>query len=290
MELNLEINELVQSKLNKFTKYIQDFFPEYIKEKLTLENLFFRGLLFILSSFMLSVYIYVPFLLYMQEYKFYSYDFFTSEGLFAINVFLVIIVFLIIGMSFLLVFGIIRFISDFLIKNIRKVELKYDIFPLVINIIIGIILIFFFNSKEYQDTTTNNVKEVIFSTIIFTYLLSFFLSTHIIISTSFYIKTRYIFLTTVLLYTLILPVLFLSYQKQVVDLVSISLKNFGVGGEVKIEVYDKRFDNINNKGKLIFLSPKNIYVQYDNDKFLTIEDRNNKFIKSKLPENNTTLK
>jgi hypothetical protein len=134
------------------------------------------------------------------------------------------------------------------------------------------------------------VKEVIFSTIIFTYLLSFFLSTHIIISTSFYIKTRYIFLTTVLLYTLILPVLFLSYQKQVVDLVSISLKNFGVGGEVKIEVYDKRFDNINNKGKLIFLSPKNIYVQYDNDKFLTIEDRNNKFIKSKLPENNTTLK
>jgi len=267
----------VEDKTNLIMDSIKKLIPKEYRDKLTPSSLLFRIVNFLLTSFLMSIYAYVPFILYMSEYNFYSYDFFTTEGLFAINVFLFIIVSFIFAISITLTLGLVKYFYDYiLMKNgitdgSNSKEFKFITIANFIFLLIVIIMFIFLEDKN---------NEALY-TILFFYILSFLVSFQMIISFSLSAKAKYVLLSTILIYMFILPVLFINNQKQVATLVSISLKKFGVGGGINVEVYDKRFseNEKKNKGKLIFLSPKNIYINYENDNFLTIEERTSKFIK-----------
>lgn len=267
----------MEDKTNLIMDSIKKLIPKEYRDKLTPSSLLFRIVNFLLTSFLMSIYAYVPFILYMSEYNFYSYDFFTTEGLFAINVFLFIIVSFIFAISITLTLGLVKYFYDYiLMKNgitdgSNSKEFKFITIANFIFLLIVIIMFIFLEDKN---------NEALY-TILFFYILSFLVSFQMIISFSLSAKAKYVLLSTILIYMFILPVLFINNQKQVATLVSISLKKFGVGGGINVEVYDKRFseNEKKNKGKLIFLSPKNIYINYENDNFLTIEERTSKFIK-----------
>jgi hypothetical protein len=267
----------VEDKTNLIMDSIKKLIPKEYRDKLTPSSLLFRIVNFLLTSFLMSIYAYVPFILYMSEYNFYSYDFFTTEGLFAINVFLFIIVSFIFAISITLTLGLVKYFYDYiLMKNgitdgSNSKDFKFITIANFIFLLIVIIMFIFLEDKN---------NEALY-TILFFYILSFLVSFQMIISFSLSAKAKYVLLSTILIYMFILPVLFINNQKQVATLVSISLKKFGVGGGINVEVYDKRFseNEKKNKGKLIFLSPKNIYINYENDNFLTIEERTSKFIK-----------
>lgn len=267
----------MEDKTNLIMDSIKKLIPKEYRDKLTPSSLLFRIVNFLLTSFLMSIYAYVPFILYMSEYNFYSYDFFTTEGLFAINVFLFIIVSFIFAISITLTLGLVKYFYDYiLMKNgitdgSNSKDFKFITIANFIFLLIVIIMFIFLEDKN---------NEALY-TILFFYILSFLVSFQMIISFSLSAKAKYVLLSTILIYMFILPVLFINNQKQVATLVSISLKKFGVGGGINVEVYDKRFseNEKKNKGKLIFLSPKNIYINYENDNFLTIEERTSKFIK-----------
>lgn len=79
---------------------IKDDFPN----KLSLKELIYRFVNFIIFGWILSLYIYIPFLVYMNYHGFFSYDLFNS-GLFAINIISLYAVYFLIGFSVLFSFS-----------------------------------------------------------------------------------------------------------------------------------------------------------------------------------------
>ena len=59
-------------------KDIVGIFPQELRKNLTAESIFYRSINFIFFSWLMSLYVYLPFLVYMSNYGFFSYDLFNN--------------------------------------------------------------------------------------------------------------------------------------------------------------------------------------------------------------------
>lgn len=67
--------------LLKVKEDIDKTFPKGFIQNLTPENMFYRAINFLFFGWLMSMYIYIPFLVYMSNNGFFSYDFLTMAYL-----------------------------------------------------------------------------------------------------------------------------------------------------------------------------------------------------------------
>ena len=124
--------------LLKLKEDVNKTFPESFIQNLKPENLFYRIINFIFFGWLISMYIYIPFLVYMSNYGFFSYDLF-NDGLFAIKIISLNMLVLMIGFSFILTGG---FGIALASSNSKYSVMKYNKWLILVNIIILILMIF----------------------------------------------------------------------------------------------------------------------------------------------------
>ncbi len=269
--------------------------PSCLK-KLTPKELLFRGLNFFLLGWILSFYIYIPFLVYMGNHGFFSYDLFNN-GLFAINIFSLFIAIILMMFSLMISgsFGLMLFYKKNNHGNVLK-SIKYKkmfklrkhrerlkainrtkvskainrrrVFKVIkglmlFNVFIIIVIIVFIYSKLNLSIAT--VEMVCW--FLFLFGTSLIISIHIGIV--FFDKVILQFCSLIVVFIIALPIFFFNtFPSQASKLTSIAFKVFNVGGNVKVIVKNKINKEIIYRGELIFLSPENIFLKENNNKII----------------------
>lgn len=225
--------------------------PESFIKNLTPENIFYRAINFLFFGWLMSLYVYVPFLVYMSNYGFFSYDFFIN-GLFAINVISLYVVLFLIVFSMILSGGFgIAFackLSEYNIPKGNKLGIVFNIFIIILFVLF-----------VYDDFSFSKKTFDIISWLSFLLFVSLPISFHI--SLMIFGSAKNQFFSAVLSFCFVLPVLFFNiFPDSTSKLTSIILKKFNIGGNVDVKI-DSRLDNkISYIGKMIFLSPDNIFL------------------------------
>lgn len=225
--------------------------PESFIKNLTPENIFYRAINFLFFGWLMSLYVYVPFLVYMSNYGFFSYDFFIN-GLFAINVISLYVVLFLIVFSMILSGGFsIAFACKLSGYNIPKGNKFWIIFNIFI---ISLFILFIYDSFSLSKKTFD-----IISWLSFLLFVSLPISFHI--SLMIFGSAKNQFFSALLSFGFVLPVLFFNvFPDSTSKLTSIILKKFNIGGNVDVEI-ESRLDNKTSYiGKMIFLSPDNIFL------------------------------
>lgn len=239
-----------------------NFFPEDIKKDLTPKSLLYRFINTVIFSWILSFYVYILFLAYMRNYKFFSYDFFGDDGFFAMNILSLITAFFLIIISLFFTGGfVIFFIKK--VKNItdsNKLALYWNKYLIILNIILIISIVVFL-----YETSNNKNTFATASWILFLMMISIFINFHMV---------------SIFLIGFSVPLMLFSCHKYTSQLLSISLTTFGIANN-KVSIINITNQDIKLTGKLIFLSPKNIYLINEKKEPLIIERKNNiiKYVK-----------
>ena len=227
----------------------------------------FRIITFLLSSFLFSTYPLVIFVIYMYTNHFFSYDFFIN-GILGMNVFFIFI--LLIMVLFVLLLGWYAvFIPDiiyniFILKQLKNLGLVF----------IFILCIFFYILLFLE---VNKSPELLnFFWFIFVFSLLFPMYYGILFSSK--IRKFYSLIYLVFLYAFSIFFMFI-HSNDISSVVSIVLSKFDVGNK-RVIVTDFKSKKI-IKGKLIFLSPSNIYLLQENNgrKVLNILEKKDVLIK-----------
>lgn len=263
---------------DELTKNIKEVVPDYLKDNITPKNLLYRGINTLIFGWILSLYVYIPFLVYMNYHGFFSYDFFGQDGLFAINVFTFYTAFFLLSFSFLftgsigiyLVYHICIYLKKKEEYNLKKMP-TFNWYIMPANIIIFIFTFILISENINGEGTSNNIAWVLF-------LFTVSIPINIHIGTLFFGSIKSQLISTIFSFGIILPIAFFNiFSGSTSKLLSIALKSFHVGGNIPIIITDK-YKDIKLKGKLIFLSPKNIFLIDDKGQKVIIE-RNNKEIR-----------
>lgn len=254
--------------LSKIKEDIYRTFPESFTKNLTPENIFYRAINFLFFGWLMSLYIYIPFLVYMSNYSFFSYDFFIN-GLFAINVISLYVVLFLIVISMLISGGfgiyITLKISGYTIPKGNKIGMVVNLFMIIL-----------FTLFIYDDFSFSKKTFDMISWFMFLLVVSFPISFHI--SLMIWGSTKNQFFSALFSFGFILPILFFNiFPDSTSKLTSIMLKNFNIGGNVDVKVINK-LDNTNYLGNLIFLSPDNIYLSNLEKEKIILERKDSEII------------
>ncbi len=247
------MKEFINNISEELKENFKSFVPEQIQQNITPTNIFFRIINGSIFLFLLSIYVYIPFIVYMDTYNIFPYDFFTGEGIFAINLFSIYISIFVILMSFSLFGGLV----GSLVCSIHKIKVSNILKGLsIFNILVLFLFIVFLTEISQND---NFWEKLGFITLLS--FISIIVSHYVAISIFSTSKNQ--FLSMMISFLFILPYIFFIFlPSPTSQLVSNTLKSFGIGGEISIVI--KRIDREKtdcNEGKLIFLSPKNIYFK-----------------------------
>jgi hypothetical protein len=253
---------------NEIKEELVGIFPEHLRDKLTLKNILYRIINILLFGILFSIYIYVPFIGYMAHYGFFAYDFFVDQGIFAINVFSIFIVFFAISFSFIVTGGL---GIVFACKLIKMKMFKANWYLIGMNVLI-LSLLLILTVEMYEDSQK---YYQMLEWYIFLVLLSLIVSTHISIVINIYSSVKHQLLSTFFTFCILLPVFFfVIFPVPSAKLVSNTLATFGVGGNIKVAIIDKANNNKCSEGELVFLSPENIYFKNHNNVIIIIKREN----------------
>ena len=218
------------------------------------KEIMYRALSIALSSVFFSHIPLLLFLIYMGHYGFFSYDFF-SEGVFGLKVFFFITSIITLLMS-LALFG-------WIIPIVEKWKKgKFNIWQFVgfFTFNLFFCLIVFISFPKNGD--------VFGITYIFT--IGLFLSIHI--SFLFHAKPNEQFATLIGV-IFIITFMSLHLREQASSMLANGLKSYGMGGGIEVSLMPKMLANEKLNGKLILLSPKNIYIRLDGSEGVSTIDR-----------------
>lgn len=237
--------------------------PESFIKNLTPENIFYRAINFLFFGWLMSLYVYVPFLVYMSNYGFFSYDFFIN-GLFAINVISLYVVLFLVVFSMILTGG---FGIAFACKLSRYNIPKGNKFGIILNIfVISLSILFVYDGFSFSKISW-------FS---FLFLVSLPISLHV--SLMIFGSAKHQFFSAILSFCFVLPMLFFNiFPDSTSKLTSIILKKFNIGGDIGIKIVNK-LDDTEYIGKLIFLSPDNIYLSNSDEEKIILERKDSEII------------
>lgn len=241
-----------------FANHISRFdnnFSKSIIRKFTLKNIFYRIINIIVFSFLMSIYTYIPFLVYMNHYGFFSYDLFNN-GLFAINIISFYVVFFLITFSLMFSLGIGIAFTYSLNKEYKMP--KWNWYIIIFNLVIVLVFVIFIYSKfDFTENTFNRITWLFFLLFV-----SVPICIHLSLTFTIFSSIKSQLISTFISFCIILPISFFSiFEGPTSKLTSIAFEIFSIGGKISIEIKDKS-TNSTYDGKLIFLSPDNIYF-YD---------------------------
>lgn len=265
----------IYNLLEDIKKDLINLFPKNIQKELTPKNLLYRFINTIIFSWFLGLYVYIIFLAYMGNYKFFSYDFFENEGNIAMNIISLSTAYFLILISLLLTGG---FVIFFIKKNNNKrynqnLKLSWNKYLMGLNIIFIFVIVSFLYATRNDKSIFADIPWILFLI-----MISIFINFHIVSIFLNSIKTQ--LLSTILLIGFLIPFILFTYYPYTSQLLSISLKTFGINNS-KVNIINTINKDIKIKGELIFLSPKNIYLIDENKKSIIIGRKNNmiKYIK-----------
>ena len=204
----------------------------------------YRLISIILSSFILPNIILLLFVVYMSYGNFFSYDFFI-DGVFGMKLFFVITIFTTFAMSLMFAGSIIAILGK---KKYQYSILKEWWWIFLLNIMVLIIFII----GAYS-------KLIPWEWFIFLFIISIAICTHLSIMLFYDAKNQ---LISFILFMFIIVFLTIYLSEQTARLLSMGLKSFGIGGYINTEITIK--DNKIEKGKLILLTPKTVYIKPNN--------------------------
>lgn len=195
----------------------------------------------ILSSFILPNIILLLFVVYMSYGNFFSYDFFI-DGVFGMKLFFVVTIFTTFTMSLMFTGSIIAILG--------KKKYQYSIFKdwwwvFLLNTIV--IIVFILGAFS---------KLIPWEWLIFLFIISLAISTHISMLLFYDAKSQFI---SFLIFMFTITFSTILFSEQTARLLSMGLKSFGIGGYINTEIIIK--DNKIEKGKLILLTPKTVYIK-----------------------------
>lgn len=253
----------IKSFFQSLKEELYEALPEQVTKNLTPLNIFFKIINGSILLFLLSIYTYIPFIVYMDQNNIFPYDFFTEEGIFAVNLFSVYILIIALFMSAGLSGGLVAYVA------LKRNKLKIH-FIVKLLIIINFITLACFVLIMILDTSDR------FGYLVFLMVLSFVISVNIVFL--FFTTSIQQFIVMISSLGFILPtILFMILPTQTTTLVSGILSNFGIGGNIEAKVTYVQSNNKSDRsieGELIFLSPKNIYIKTQTDSVLIIERKN----------------
>jgi len=204
----------------------------------------------LLSSFILPNVVLLLFIVYMNNGNFFSYDFFI-DGIFGMKLFFIITMFTTFIMSLMFTGSIIAILGK---KKYQYSVIKDFWWIFLLNILW--LLIFILGAY---------IKLIPWEWFLFLFIISFSISTHLSIML-FYDAKNQLISFLIFMFTITFFTIFLS--EQTARLLSMGLKSFGIGGYIKTEITIK--DNKIEKGKLILLTPKTVYIKPSNSKGVKI--------------------
>lgn len=220
---------------------------------LKLSEILMRVLIGIATVFWMAILPLYLFVIYMIKNKFFSYELFVDE-LFGVNVFIFTFLFSIFAIS-VAFFGFMIFLK--LGVKQQKYENKNSWRPLFY----FFLFISFVVNFLFWVTAIANDKVEIASWI---FLLSFFFFVFIYTFVGHNFKANiqnWKSPLALVVATVILPILSTNITS---EMVASSLRNFRIGGEIQAEIFDTKTDKLMSSGKLIFLSPKSVYLNKNN--------------------------
>lgn len=201
----------------------------------------YRLISIVLSSFILPNIILLLFVVYMSYGNFFSYDFFI-DGVFGMKLFFVVTIFTTFIMSLMFTGGIIAILGK---KKYQYSILKEWWWVFLLNILILIIFILGALSKLIP-----------WEWFIFLFIISLAICTHLSIMLFYNAKNQ---LISFIIFMFIISFFTIFLSEQTARLLSMGLKSFGIGGYIDTEIRIK--DDKIEKGKLILLTPKTVYIK-----------------------------
>lgn len=207
------------------------------------KELIFRIISYFLSSLILPNIIFLLFITYMSHNNFFSYDFFT-EGIFGMKLFFL--------MTIVFIFAFSIFLSSWivLLVCIRKKKCKLSDNKILLSIF-PVNIIFFF--LMILSACGNIIPWGWFFYII---LISIMINIHL--STLIFYNVRHQ-LSSLCVFIILLFLLTINFSAETSRLISIGLKAFGSGGEIETVITTSNDFSI--EGKLLLITPKNIYLK-----------------------------
>ncbi|RLA84316.1 MAG: hypothetical protein DRG78_01755 [Epsilonproteobacteria bacterium] len=245
-------------KISRFETIISDIYndllkivPKHIRENITPTNMIYRIISILIFGFIMSLYLYLPFIVYMGHYHIFPYDFFGEQGVLAINIFSFFIILFILTMSILFTGG----ISNIIVSRYYKIKsFSNDTIMLIMNICF---IVFLGISILTLSIPAEFMKNI--SWFIFAFILSLLITLHM--GMLYYANVKTQIFSVISIFGFAIPLLvFILFNSSAASLVSITLKKFGVGGEIEATV-TRISDSDCTEGYLIFLSPNSIYLK-----------------------------
>jgi hypothetical protein len=203
-------------------------------------EVWWRTLSYILSAFFLVPNItMIMFLIYMGEYDFFSYDFFT-EGVFGMKLFFVTTAFFLVITSLAVFSPVLLIVGK--IKQ-KKIDKQFYVISFFFTIITWLLLIV----KAFSG---GDIPKALFILGMCAVIIA-----HISVLMFFKAKAQFISLGAI---TFCIVFMSLNWPTQSSKVISIGLQAFGSGGDLPITITNAQ-SGIITKGKLKLISPKFIY-------------------------------
>lgn len=149
---------------------------------------------------------------------------------------------------------------------------KGNKFGIILNIfIISLFILFVYDSFSFSKKTFDLISW--FS---FLFFVSLPISFHI--SLIFVGSAKHQFFSAILSFCFVLPMLFFNiFPDSTSKLTSIMFKTFSIGGDIPVKILNK-IDKSEQIGKLIFLSPDNIYLSNSTEEKIILERKDSEII------------
>jgi len=227
------------------------------------EDSTYHILSYIISSMLISTFPIIWFIVFMKEKMIFSYDFFTN-GMFGLSIFFLISIFLLLIFGFLLV-GFTTLFTIYLYK--RKHNKFHDSLGL------GMILLLLNVAVNYIIFTNLNT-EIEYNTFLFIVIFNIIFYIHIGISLVGKGMDKII---SLVIFIITFTWSSIAYQKEISSFIETGLIQFRMGGGIETEIINFTKNKSISKGKLILLTPNEIYLEVHND--IKIFNRNNIIIK-----------
>lgn len=210
-------------------------------------ELIFRLLSYLLSSLILPNIIILLFVVYMSHSNFFSYDFFI-DGLFGMKLFFTVTLFFIFFLSLAMAGGLIVIIGHY--KNSKRFLFNDWWFIYLINTIFLILFLWLPFDNFFKN-------EIPLTWAIYLILISIALCTHIAMLLFYDAKNQFF---SLLIFIISISLITIYFSKETSKLMSIGLREFGIGGDINTEITINGKDKV-EKGKLILVAPKFIFFK-----------------------------
>ncbi len=241
-----------------------------ISEWLSKRDSIYQLIVWIVSPIFISNLPTIAFILFMRENKIFSYDFFIN-GLFGLNIFFIFTTIFTLLYGFLLT-GVIIPLIDIIFKykkneSIPSETLFFFVFMFTLNLLSQLIIF---------QSDFNSQAHILLA------IIGFFVNLHI--GVLFYATPKIKLGTLILLIVAVVYSMF-AYHKLTAELIEVGMRKFNTGGNKEILISnDNNGTKIISRGKLILLSPNNIYVRTETG--IEMMERDNKIIKLLNDTNN----